>query len=131
MEYVEIGRLVIGRLDQVDLEQLRVGHENAGYFGAGERRQHLVLRVGAHDDGGPIVVCFAQLGVVELLEDEWLGRELDLSLEGELRHLLSSRAEPALPQTSIVSPGSGERISTSGASSRSSSGVPARIGNVP
>jgi hypothetical protein len=40
----------------------------------------------------------AKLRVVELVENERLGRELDLPLECELRDLLSSRAEPALPQ---------------------------------
>ena len=74
----------------------------------------------------------AQLRVVELVEHERLGRELDLTLDGELRHLLARRAEPALSQTSTVSPGSIATISTpDGASSRSWSGVPARIGNVP
>jgi hypothetical protein len=41
-------------------------------------------------------VGLAKLLVVELVDDERLGRELDLTLEGELRDLLSSRAEPAL-----------------------------------
>ena len=56
-----------------------------------------ILGVGPNDEGGSLVVCLPQLCVVELVEDERLGREFDLSLECELRHLLSSRAEPALP----------------------------------
>src|SRR5580765_6246722 len=73
-------------LDQVDLEQLVARHEDAGYFGTGEGRQHLLLGVGAHDDRCPVIVRLPQLGVVQLVEYERLRRELDLALDSQLRH---------------------------------------------
>ena len=60
-------------------------------------------------------------------------RALDVErpLERALGHAPPGCAEPALPHSSTDPPGSGAITSTPGASSRSSSGVPARIGNVP
>src|SRR5829696_5552707 len=55
-------------LDQIDLQQLSRRHEDAGYFGTGQRGQHLLLGVGAHDDRCPLVVRLPQPGVVELVE---------------------------------------------------------------
>ena len=72
----------------------------------------------------------AEACVVEIVEDERT-REIERAFERELRYSPSRRSEPALPHSSIVSPGSGEITSTPGASSRSSAGVPARIGKVP
>ena len=82
-------------------------HEHAGYFRAGQRRQHLLLACPrARRRASPPRAPRAAAPVVELVEHERLGRELDLTLDRELRHLLTRRAEPALPQTSTVSPGS-------------------------
>ena len=57
--------------------------------------------------------------------------ELERALERELGDPPARRAEPALPHSSTDPPGSGAITSTPGASSRSCSGVPARIGKVP
>ena len=66
IEYVEIG-LAIRGLDEVDCEQLLRRHEYAGYFRAGQCRQHLLLGVGTNDDRRAFLVGGAQLRVVELV----------------------------------------------------------------
>src|SRR5207244_4265612 len=107
IEYVEMIGSAIRGLDEVDCEEVLRRHQHAGYFRAGERRQHLLLGVCAHDDGHACLVCCVQLRVVELVEHERLGRELDLALDRQLRDALLRRAEPALSQTNTVPPGSG------------------------
>ena len=68
--------------------------------------------------------------VADVVEHE-RALEVERALERELGNPPARRAEPALPHSSTDPPGSGEITSTPGASSRSWSGVPARIGNVP
>src|SRR5438105_2331706 len=69
---------------------------------------------------------------VELVQHEHFGRQLELALDRDLRHLPAGGAEPALPHSSTVPPGSTSTISTpAGACSRNASGVPVSAGNVP
>lgn len=72
------------------------------------------------------------LGVADVVEHEGLRERYGrIAFDGELGHAPTRRAEPALSQSSTVSPGSGVRISTPGASSRNSAGVPVSTGKVP
>ena len=88
---------------------------------------------GAYDDRHAAIVRIAKARhVVHVVEDErFLERNRRISLDRDLGHLAARRAEPAFSQSWMVSPGAGAMTSTLGASFRSSSGVPAKSGNVP
>src|SRR5207244_9845951 len=88
IEYVATTGLAIGPFDEVDLQQLFAGHQDAGYFRAGERRQDLLLGVGPDDDRRALLVRAAELLVVHRVEHERLGGELDLTLDRALRDAL-------------------------------------------
>jgi hypothetical protein len=94
---------------------------------------HRVRAVGTDDDGRALGMGGLQaLDVGDVVDDHRLsGRELVLTFDSELGHLDAGGAVPALPQSSIFSPGSGAITSTSGACLRSSSGVPVSAGKVP
>ena len=85
--------------------------------------------VRADDDRPPLVEGLPERAVVELVEDQ---RPVcvELAVDRDLRDRPAGRAEPALSQTSTVSPGSITSSSTS-VSFASSSGLPVRSGNVP
>ena len=70
--------------------------------------------------------------VVDVVEHERVvERHRRIALDRDLGHARPRGAEPALPHSSTLPPGSISATSTPGASFCSSAGVPWRSGNVP
>src|SRR5439155_1300538 len=89
----------------------------------GERRLDLFGGRGANDDRPPRLVSGVQfLGARDRVQDERIV-QVELALDGDLRHAAAGRSEPALPHSSSDPPGSRTTISTSCTSAFSSSGV--------
>ncbi len=108
-----------------------------------ERGRNRVRIACANDDGRSahvalvqdrVVADLAQHERVDLLvidPDSALGNDLEiLALDRDLGDADPGRSEPPFSHNSTVSPGSGARISTSGACRLSSSGRPVWSGNV-
>src|SRR5262249_27596448 len=115
-----------------ELEQvaLRLGDDDRRDLRPRERLLDALGARGADDDRRPLRVRLLQAGRVgDVVEDERTV-QVQLALHRDLRNAAAGGPEPALPHTVMVSPGDISTTSTS-VSCRSSSGVPARIGNVP
>ena len=138
--------LPVRQAAKVELAQLSAlgWNEGAGNFGSSERLEHAFGVASADDDGQstPVGVLEASdvTGVAEDERRDLAPAEADatvaddvevLAFDRDLGHAKPGRAEPPEPQRSIVSPGEGAKTSHDEACRRSSSGVPARRGNVP
>src|SRR5581483_5385017 len=94
-----------------------------------ERRLHLVGRPRAHGDRATLGVRLAERVVVDVVEHERVA-EVELSFDADLGHTAPGGAEPALPHSWTVSPGS-MRSTCDFVSAASASGVPVSSPNVP
>src|SRR5919204_3334054 len=126
----------VRHLDEVEVEELAgaLRHDDARHLRPAEGAQHLVGGTGTDDHGPAFVVRRPErLDVVDALEDErvLVHRNGGISFDGDLRDAAPGGAEPALPHTVTVSPGSTACTLTWGASCCSSSGVPWSSGKVP
>src|SRR5712691_7108036 len=134
IEYVATTSLrAIGQLAEVAVAQVAaIGrHERRRNLRMRERGLHGLRRGGSHDDRPPGPVCFVQCPLInDVVEHERLV-EVELAVDRDLRDPSSRCTEPALPHSSIVPPGSTACTSTPLARRFSSSGDPARSGNVP
>jgi hypothetical protein len=117
---------VLGAIPEAtEVELLEVGagwrNEDAGDLRALERADDRLFARGPHDDRGASLVSRAQaLEVGDVVEDERLAeRERGIAFDDDLGDAPTGRSEPALPHSSMVSPGAGARISTPEASARS------------
>src|SRR5262249_41905246 len=124
----------IGQLAQVDVQEVSTvrRHERGGDFRMGEGQLDLLGAAGADDDGPAGLVRPVQgICVRDVLEDE-RAADVELTLDRDLGHATPGGADPALSHSVTDPPGSTASICTPpGACFFSSSGVPARSGNVP
>src|SRR5947208_13094036 len=133
IEYVATRSSAICELREIQLEQFALcfRYHDARDLGAGQCLLHAFRGFGADDDRPAPVVRFLQRSVVGNIVEHERVVELDLALDGDLRHPAAGGPKPALSQIAVVSPGSSVMTSMPGACCRSSSGVPASSGKVP